>query len=380
MKKILFILITLNIANGLQPVLAQRIIPKFIRKMYFEKDTSKRGSFVVLPVLSSAPETGVEAGGAALYSFYTDTIHNDTRVSNIYAYATLTTKGQNRLNVSTSYWLPQNKYHLTAQLGRIDFPVNFYGVGNNTLKTNEDYIQQKRYRLNLSALKNLGGNFYMGLVGGGYKYDFSSDKTTGTLNTAIPSADRTGGSFVYIGPSFSFDNRDNNTYTTKGIYVNAYYNLMQGVFSNNSYQGGFFNIEYTQFFSLSKKLVLGIDIQEQSLTGGRSPFYLLPLMGNDEVMRGYYEGRFRDRNLLAGQAELRYRLSERIGLAAFAGGGEVFQSTFKLSALKPSYGGGIRYFFDVQKGLAVRVDYGVGQQPVGEKRLSGLYVGLGQSF
>ncbi|MFD2148125.1 polymerase [Mucilaginibacter antarcticus] len=348
--------------------------------MYFEKDTTKRGSFVVLPVLSSAPETGVEAGGAALYSFYTDTIHRETRLSNIYAYATLTTKGQNRLNLSTNYWSPQNKYNLTAQLGRIDFPVNFYGVGNNTVKANEDYLQQKRYRLNLSALRNLGSNIYVGLVGGAYKYDLGSDNATGTLNTVIPSSDRGGGSFIYLGPSFSYDNRNNNTYTTKGIYVHAYYNLMQGVFGNNSYQGGFFNIEYVQFFALSKKLVLGIDIQEQSLTGRRSPFYLLPLMGNDEIMRGYYEGRYRDRNLLAGQAELRYRLSERIGLAAFAGSGEVFQSSFKISALKPNYGGGIRYFFDLEKGLAVRIDYGMGQQPVGEKRLSGLYVGLGQSF
>ncbi|MFD2863082.1 polymerase [Mucilaginibacter antarcticus] len=380
MKKILFLLITLSVFESAQPAQAQRIVPKFIRKMYFEKDTTKRGSFVVLPVLSSAPETGVEAGGAALYSFYTDTIHRETRLSNIYAYATLTTKGQNRLNLSTNYWSPQNKYNLTAQLGRIDFPVNFYGVGNNTVKANEDYLQQKRYRLNLSALRNLGSNIYVGLVGGAYKYDLGSDNATGTLNTVIPSSDRGGGSFIYLGPSFSYDNRNNNTYTTKGIYVHAYYNLMQGVFGNNSYQGGFFNIEYVQFFALSKKLVLGIDIQEQSLTGRRSPFYLLPLMGNDEIMRGYYEGRYRDRNLLAGQAELRYRLSERIGLAAFAGSGEVFQSSFKISALKPNYGGGIRYFFDLEKGLAVRIDYGMGQQPVGEKRLSGLYVGLGQSF
>ena len=43
-------------------------LPKFINKMYFDKDSTKHASFVVLPVLSSAPETGLEIGGAGLYS------------------------------------------------------------------------------------------------------------------------------------------------------------------------------------------------------------------------------------------------------------------------------------------------------------------------
>jgi hypothetical protein len=380
MKKFLALIVAITLSESFSPVCGQSIIPKFIRKMYFEKDTSRHSSFVILPVLSSAPETGIEAGAAGLYSFYTDTVHRETRVSNIFVYATITTKGQNRLNLSTAYWSPQNKYHYTASIGRIDFPMNFYGVGNNTAKTNEDYIQQKRYRLNLSALKNLGNNLYLGLVGGAYKYDFDSDNPTGTFNTNQLVEDRSGGSFVYIGPSFSFDNRNNNTYTTSGILVNAHYNLMQGVFGNNSYKGGLFNIEYAQFFSLSKKLVLGLNVQEQSLTGARSPFYLLPLMGNDEIMRGYYEGRYRDRNLLVGQAELRYRVSERFGVVGFVGAGEVFNSSFAFSQLKPNLGGGLRYFFDIEKGLAVRLDYGIGQKPVGESRLNGLYIALGQAF
>src|SRR4051812_3606730 len=116
MRKLL-ILMLFNIA--FQCVHAQSIIPKFIRKMYFDKDTSKRSSFVVLPVFTSAPETGIEVGGAGLYSFYTDTINHETRVSNIYTYATITAKGQNRLNLSTSRWTSKNKFHYTAGLNYI---------------------------------------------------------------------------------------------------------------------------------------------------------------------------------------------------------------------------------------------------------------------
>jgi hypothetical protein len=380
MKKLLPLLIALSITESFSQAFGQSIIPKFIRKMYFEKDTAKRSSFVILPVLSSAPETGVEVGGASLYSFYSDTLRQGTRVSNIFAYATITTKGQNKLNISSTYWSPQNKYHLMAGIGRIDFPIDFYGIGNDTRKASADRLGQKRYRLLLEGQKLVAKNLYMGLVAGSYKYDFTSANPTGIFNTSAQVEERAGGTFVYLGPSLIYDSRNNNTYTTKGVIINSYLNIMQGVFGNNSYNGGFFNVEYSQFIPLAKSLVLGLDIQEQSLVGGRSPFYLLPQMGNDEIMRGYYEGRYRDRNLLVGQAELRLRLSERFGVVGFAGAGEVFHSSFTTAALKPNLGGGLRYFFDIEKGLAVRIDYGIGQQPVGEQRASGLYIALGQAF
>jgi hypothetical protein len=380
MKKLLLSFLLITIAGSFRSVSGQNIIPHFIRKMYFEKDTTKRASFVVLPVLSSAPETGLEIGGAGLYSFYADTLHPDTRVSNIYAYATLTTKGQNRLSLSSSYWSSQNKYHYTASIGRMDFPFSFYGIGNNTRKADEDNVGQTRYRLMLEAQKLVAKNIYVGLVGGGYKYNFNSANLTGTFNTDPEVEDRAGGTFLYVGPSFIYDSRNNNTYTTKGVMLNAYYNIMQGIFGNNSYSGGFLNVEYSQFIALSKKLVLGLDIQEQSLTGSRSPFYLLPQLGSDEMMRGYYGGRYRDRNFIAGQAEFRYRIDERFGVVGFVGAGEVFHSAFSAAQLKPNYGAGLRYFFDIEKGLSIRADYGVGQKPTGEQRESGFYIGLGQSF
>ncbi len=40
------------------------------------------------------------------------------------------------------------------------------------------------------------------------------------------------------------------------------------------------------------------------VAGKTLPFYLLPEMGNDNIMRGYYTGRYRDQNYLAAQAEI----------------------------------------------------------------------------
>jgi hypothetical protein len=378
MKKLITVLLLFILV---QPLFAQvKILPKFIRKMYFEKDTTKKGSFVVLPVVSSAPETGLELGGSGLYSFYTDTLGNDTRVSNLFAYATITTKGQSRLNLSGSYWTPHNRYHFTGSAGYINFPFDFYGIGNNTKKADADRLGQKRVRATFSAEKKIGSYIYLGLVAGGYDYRFNDQEGTGIFSTDPNIDGKHGGTILYIGPSFVFDNRNNNTYTTKGGMLTSYFNIMNGVGSNSNYSGGFFNAEFTYFFALNKKFVLGFDVQSQNMTGSQSPFYLLPALGSDEMMRGYYNGRFRDRNLLVGQTELRYRMSERFGIVGFLGAGEVFNKEFSTSQLKPNYGGGLRYFFDVQKGLSIRVDYGVGEKRPGESRQSGIYVGLGEAF
>jgi hypothetical protein len=365
-----------------QGVFAQlNFLPKFIRRMYLRNDSSRKPGFVLLPALSSAPETGIEFGGAALLSFYTDTTSRDTRVSSLFGYSTITTKGQTKLSLNSSYWTPQNKFHFTGNISYYNFPFNFYGVGNNTRLSDKDYIAERRYKFSFNGEKLIGSNIYLGFVSGAFKYFYKYDKNrNGILNTDPNVEDKRGGANIYAGPSFTYDTRNNNTYTTKGMIISSYYNVIHGVFSNNSYKGGFFNIEYSQFFALANKLVLGLDVQEQSLTGGRSPFYLLPQMGSDEMMRGYYGGRYRDRNYIAGQTELRYRIDNRFGIVGFVGTGEVFHSTFSTAQLKPNYGGGFRYFFDIEKGLAIRMDYGVGQKPAGEPRESGFYIALGQSF
>lgn len=381
MKK-LFTLILLCIISGLpalaQPKFIKKITPKFVRKMLFEKDSSRSASFFLLPVVSSAPETGLELGASTLYSFYTDT-SRITRVSNVFAYGTFTTEGQQRVSVSSSYWTAQNRYHYTGLVSYVNFPFNFYGIGNSTVKASEQRISEKRLRINFNGEKRFG-NWYLGYVLGGYNYVYRIDNLGKPFEAQLTPYDRNGGAGIFAGPNITFDNRNNNTYTTKGMIVNAYLNVMHGLFADNDYKGSFFNIEYAQFFKLHKSLVLGVNIQEQSLLGSQTPFYLLPEMGNDEMMRGYYNGRYRDKNLLAGQTELRYRLNDRFGIAAFAGAGAVFRNDLNLKQFKPNYGGGLRYFFDTEKGLTMRVDYGVGQQAAGEKRQQGFYMSLGEAF
>jgi hypothetical protein len=372
MKRILFLLPIFLCA---QLVTAQS---RFIRKLFFEKDSSKRSSLLPLPLVAYAQETGPEIGFAALYSFYADTANRDTKVSNLYFPVSYTFKNQSRISLKTDYWLPNNTYHLTADVGYSNFPFSFYGIGNNTSSINKTLLTQKRFHAIAGAEKAVFTHVFLGLNLDYENYSFKNDQPASYFSTTNFSGKQGGGSLLY-GPSLIFDNRNTNTYTLNGLYANFNGGLVSNI-SKTDYNGGYVNFDFRQFNSLSKKLVLAFNGSYQFTTGSNTPFYLLQTLGNDQLMRGYYGGRFRDQYIVALQSELRYRMSDRIAVVGFGGTGTVYHTDFNLNQLKPNYGGGLRYFFDVEKGISIRADYGIGEKPAGEKRQSGFYLSLGEAF
>lgn len=367
MKRILFLL---PVFLFVQSANAQS---RFIRKLFFEKDSSKRSSLLPLPLVAYSQETGLELGFAALYSFYSDTSNHNTKVSNLYFPVSYTFKNQSRISIKTDYWLPKNTYHLTADIGYSNFPFNFYGIGNDTRSTNKTLLTQRRFHAVAGVEKAVFTPVFLGLNADYEDYSFKNQLN----NPTVPG--KQGGGSLFYGPSLIFDSRNTNTYTLKGFYADLNGGLVSNI-SKTDYNGAYFNFDFRQFNSISKKLVLAFNGSYQFTTGSNTPFYLLQTLGNDQLMRGYYGGRFRDKYIIALQSELRYRLSDRIAVVGFGGTGTVYHTNFSLNQLKPNYGGGLRYFFDVEKGISIRADYGVGEKPPGEKRQSGFYLSLGEAF
>jgi len=379
MKKYLFLLFVSLISLTGSSSFAQK---KLIKKLFSnDVDTSRSSSFLALPLLGYAQETGLEFGAVSLYSFYTDRRDTMTRASRLTGVATFTTKSQSNFQLKSDIWSPGNKYHYTSELRYKNFPFNFYGTGSGTLKANEDRITQQLFRINAGAEKRLGKITYTGLNVNYDNYRFT-DKIAGGVFTTDPSVrDRDGGQVIFFGISQIVDNRNSNTYTTSGSYLKLNYSYAPDFFGGNNFDGGMFEADLRSFKSLNKKLVIGVNGLFQTIGNGNTPFYLLPQLGNDEMMRGYYTGRYRDENFLAMQAELRLRLSPRFGFVGFAGTGTVYgKSNFRVADLKPSIGGGFRYFFDIEKGLSVRMDYAFGEKRMGEDRQKGFYLSLGESF
>lgn len=353
----------------------KKLIDKFLSD---KKDTTRASSFLPLPVVAYSQETGFEFGVLPVYAFYTDRSDTLTRSSTISGLASFTTEKQSSFYIKSDIWMPDNRYHFTTEIRYKDFPVNFYGVGSNTLESNKEFIDQRLFRIKWEAEKRFDRSF-TGLTLSYEKYQFTDRERGGVYPAGVFDAD--GGKVFFAGISQIVDNRNSNTYPTDGFYLKLNYSYAPDLFGGNNFKGRQTKIDIRNFRNLNKKTVLGINGVYQTIQGTRAPFYLMPQLGNDMIMRGYYTGRYRDQNLMALQAEVRYRFISRFGAAAFLAGGTVYSNrNLSLKNLKPALGAGLRYFYDIDRGLSVRADYAVGEKRTGEKRQNGFYLSLGEAF
>ncbi|MXV17636.1 BamA/TamA family outer membrane protein [Hufsiella ginkgonis] len=357
---------------------------KLIKKFFSGKqDSTRAGSFLALPSLSYAQETGLEFGAAAVYAFHTDRQDLLTRSSSINVIATFTTKKQSNFKVQADIWSPGNRWHRLTEIRYKNFPFNFYGIGPNTAEADKDVVVQKLFRINQEVERRFGRRYYAGITLLFDQYLFRDKQPGGIFSTGTRVRDPDGGKVLFAGISQVFDNRNSNTYTTTGNSIKINLAFAPDLFGGENYTGGLLRFDTRSFLPINKKknIVAGLNVVGQSIRSGRTPFYLLPQLGNDQVMRGYYTGRYRDKNLLAAQVELRYRFIPRLGVAAFAGAGKVKSGSEQpLDGFKPSFGAGGRYFFDINRGLSVRFDYGIGEKRPGEHRQQGFYISLGEAF
>lgn len=369
---ICFLLFTFSICSA-----QMRLIRKILSH---DSDTSRKTSVIALPAAAYSQETGLELGGLSIISFYTDKADTTTRSSTINGIVTFTTKKQSNFVLKPDIWTPGNKYHIAGTLRYKKFPFDFYGTGDQTRLADKDPIEQRLIVLNAEAERRVTRGIYAGLNIGFENYEYRDKETGGIFNTG--GYDLAGsGKVMYLGASVILDTRNTNTYTTKGNYFRINYSYAPNIFGFDNFNGSWIKADFRNFSPLSKELTLGFQSTFQGVYGNQIPFYLLPQLGNDQIMRGYYTGRYRDQNLLTAHTELRYRFIKRFAAAAFGGTGTVFRNgSFKLNDLKPNYGAGIRYFADPGRGLTLRMDYAVGEKRPGEPRQTGFYLALAEAF
>jgi hemolysin activation/secretion protein len=91
---------------------------------------------------------------------------------------------------------------------------------------------------------------------------------------------------------------------------------------------------------------------------GDPPFQELPRIGGDKLMRGYFDGRYRDFCAVALQAEIRLPIWWRFGLTIFGGLAQVAPSPAELAAknLKVAIGIGARIRLDDASNANMRID------------------------
>lgn len=365
-SKCIFLLILVFLSLGL----CSQGIEHKSKKRYFgfrsisdTIDDEKKG-FFILPLLYYTPDTRWAAGAAGVYYFKLgarDSTEHETRVSNAQFLVDYTQNKQMDVWGQWNVFTRNENYLLKGELRFRNFPDRFYGIGNSTLKSNEE-----KYEYNLISFKTLFLKKLFPAVFVGVDYHFEKEYgfkyTPGgyLYSGAVPGY--TGGVQSAIGIVGIFDSRDNmiNTYKGSLLEISSYfYSHIFGSTFNFTYVNGL----YHKFWQLKPKHIIALQVKAR-YGFGQVPFLDMSAVGNDDLLRGYPKNRFRDVNFMGAQLEYRFPLFWRFGMVAFAGAGDVFKDHKDLSteALKYSVGAGLRFAVNPAERLNIRIDYGYGKE------------------
>lgn len=334
----------------------------------------------IFPYLFYTPETELAFGVGGIITFYTSE-YALLRPSKITLSGYYSTKKQYKITLSPQMYFARNNLFLSANLDYGYYVDKFWGIGSATPDIDgEEYISSGwGIELNLQVPPLLGYiGRYVGHTKTGIIYDYFNntieDKKSNPYLLSGEITGSEGGISSGLGLIWVWDNRDHIFYPARGGYHQVktifYQKAFGGSFDFNRYEA-----DLRQYFAIQQTNVLAFQVFA-SFVRGNPPFNELSVLGGQRIMRGYYQGRYRDKNYLAGQAEYRRHLWRRLGFVAFAGLGDVESEMkdFRIKSAKFSGGFGLRFLFNQAEKVNIRADFGFG------RNTSGVYFGVEEAF
>jgi outer membrane protein assembly factor BamA len=340
-----------------------------------EKDEENKLGITILPILYYTPETKLAFGAGSLFTYRFGLFFKHARPSTLYLAAVYTQMKQFSLQVKPEIYLQNNSLFLTGNFLAERFPTKFWGIGADVDESLVESYTPQTYFMEIGFQRKLfqRTSLYLGL-----KYHLEScrileKKSGGLLDQGLISGSD-GGLLSGLGVIVSFDNRDNIFSPTSGYYLQAF------GFWNDRIFGSDFNyfslrLDLRNYLSVADGQVLAF----QGVLGtslGEVPFYKLPRIGGDSLLRGYYNGRFRDRNLVAFQAEYRFPIWKKFSGVVFGAMGSLADRFRDLNwdNLKYAAGLGLRFKIIPKERANLRIDFAFGPGS------TGIYFKAGEAF
>jgi outer membrane protein assembly factor BamA len=324
------------------------------------------------PDIGYAPETRWYVGGVALFTYkiYEDTI---TRTTNFKIEFNYTQNKQSILSSHYNVFLRGDSYYFFGENSFQKFPENFWGIGNHTPNSNLERYDAYRIEFNNSFLKQISNNIYVGPT---YRmqYMYKIAPLSGGILESENITGATGGLSSGLGYSINWDKRDNILNPQRGLFVSLS-NIYFGKMFKSNFKFTRVEIDMRKYIKTFPRHIFAM--QAYGIFNiGNPPFRMMALLGGENIMRGYYQGRYRDKDYMAFQAEYRMPVWKIFGITGFASAGDVAPSLsgFSLSNLKALYGFGLRIKVDKRDNVNLRFDYAMG------KNTSGFYVVFGEAF
>lgn len=338
-----------------------------------ERDAEGGWSLIPFVLPAYQPETSFLLGGAAILS-HQPPRDSGLRESQLSFAGAASVRGQFTALLSPDLFLLDDRMHLGGTLSAARFPDTFYGVGADTPEDLSEPYRANIYELELSPRWRLVEGLYVGPSLRLQNVDVAEVEDGGLLDAGtIEGSD--GGTTLQLGVSAFWDTRSSTLYPTAGGIVRL--NVRRALPALGSdYEFDVLRLDARRYITLPWRARHILALQGVlELRDGAPPFYDLARLGGAEIMRGYYEGRYRERQLYALQAEYRAPLFWRFGGVVFASVGGVAHDVDSSFFDHPHLGGGAGLRFAPLDDVPVnfRLDFAFGDTLA-------FYLNVGEAF
>lgn len=336
-------------------------------------DDDSSSGLVPIPALYYTPETSIAAGAVLIYYYRNPGDSPNTKPSQIKPIVIATGKKQLITSLlMTRRWNDgRDQVSVSGRYRR--YPDKLWDIGPvSTPESEEDYS------CNIAGAEAfwqhaVGGYVDVGPIVSLNTYQVTKKQKDGQLMegqlTGVDGA-RSAAYGILVG----HDSRDGIFAPSRGVLASLRLSRVNDMeYGHSPYDEEV--IDARHYLSIVDSHILVFRLMGQRQMGD-VPFRDLASLGGPERMRGYYEGRFRDKASLSAEEEYRFPLWRRLRGAFFGSVGNVgkdFDQILKTSK-KFAVGGGVRYVVKEKEGISIRVDVGRTTES------AGLYVQLNEAF
>ncbi|WP_246814761.1 BamA/TamA family outer membrane protein [Ferrimonas balearica] len=340
-------------------------------------DPDKGIDWSVMPGPFYTPEKSLGIGVSTVGLYLPDRNDTVSQPSSITINGFGSINGSLGIGVESRTFLKEDKYRLFIDAELQDAPDVFYGIGmdNGREVANLVNFELTEYRFKPQAMMRVLPSTYIGagfdLVGTkAREIDADAPQPIGTA----PAAQFPEKSFS-AGPSLHLvhDSRDFILNASEGRLLQADVVFYDEAFGSDSdFQK--VTLNYSDYMTLD--VVPGILAWQWigEFNHGDVPWDQMATLGGANRLRGYEQGRYRDRQMTLAQVEYRQPLRGRHGMVYWVGAGTLADRVSELGDEKWLHTLGVGYRFEIKQRVNLRLDMGFGN---GE---NGFYFAVNEAF
>ena len=346
----------------------QRVVDYFddsARDRTFEKKIDF--TFAGGPSYSKNTSFGIGVLAAGLYR--SDRSDSVTPPSDISIFANVSVSGFYALGVTGNNIFRRNRSRIDYAVSFSSAPRYMWGIGYAAGRDNpEKSYDEKLYRIRGRYLHRVWTHLFVGGL-----LDFRHVKGLHIKDESYIDHQKHRYTASGLGAIVEYDSRDFIPNPYRGVYVSlqeTFYPKFSGNCGESLWRT---TVIVDGYLRIWRDAVLAADLYGEFNSAG-TPWPMLARLGGGQRMRGYYEGRYTDNDLVAVQLELRQRIWRRIGCTVWGGAGSVFAdfASWRWSHTLPNYGFGLRW--ELKKRVNIRLDYGFG------RKTSGFLLNINEAF